>query len=89
LGIYKLPASQHAVRCQLQGGPNEVFGYIITCSWQTLPKRRFQKVISELPINKEANVDQKKLVDSNTLSLSSDVFKGAGRNPISGKKKGG
>jgi len=42
-----------------------------------------------LPINKETNVDQVKLVDSTTLSLFTDVFKGAGRNPISGKKKGG
>jgi hypothetical protein len=42
-----------------------------------------------LPINKETNVDQVKLVDSTTLSLFTDVFKGAGRNPTSGKKKGG
>jgi len=42
-----------------------------------------------LPINNEANVDQVKLVDSTTLSLFPDVFKGAGRNSISGKKKGG
>jgi hypothetical protein len=34
-------------------------------------------------------MDQVKLVDSNTLSLFPYVFKGAGRNPISGKKKGG
>ena len=34
-------------------------------------------------------MDQVKLVDSNTLSLFPYVFKGAGRNPNSGKKKGG
>jgi hypothetical protein len=42
-----------------------------------------------LPINNEANMDQVKLVDSTTLSLFPYVFKGAGRNPNSGKKKGG
>jgi len=42
-----------------------------------------------LPISNVANVDQVKLLKSNTLGLFPDVFKGAGRNPISGKKKGG
>jgi hypothetical protein len=30
-----------------------------------------------------------KIVDSSTISLFSDFLKGAGRNPIGGKKKGG
>jgi hypothetical protein len=30
-----------------------------------------------------------KIIDSTTISLFSDILKGAGRNPISGKKKGG
>jgi len=34
-------------------------------------------------------VKQLKIVDSSTISLFSDILKGAGRNPINGKKKGG
>jgi len=30
-----------------------------------------------------------KIVDSSTITLFSDILKGAGRNPLSGKKKGG
>jgi len=87
LGIYKLPASSTLSDANCKR-PNEVFGYIYY-----LLLAHYQKEISggylSLPINKEANVDQIKLVDSTTLSLFTDVFKGAGRNPISGKKKGG
>ena len=42
-----------------------------------------------LPINKEANCDKIKRFDATTFTLFSDIFKGAGRNPESGKKKGG
>ena len=34
-------------------------------------------------------VEDLKIVDSSTISLFSDIIKGVGRNPISGKKKGG
>ena len=42
-----------------------------------------------LPINGEAPPGKIKRFDSTTFTLFSDVFKGAGRNPDAGKKKGG
>ena len=42
-----------------------------------------------LPINNEVKTDKVKRFDATTFSLFSDVFKGVGRNPISGKKAGG
>ena len=38
---------------------------------------------------KDSAVKDLMIVDSSTISLFSDILKGAGRNPISGKKKGG
>jgi len=38
---------------------------------------------------KEPAVKDLKIVDSSTITLFSDILKGAGRNPINGKKKGG
>lgn len=40
-------------------------------------------------IGKEVNINKVKLFDSTTFTLFVDVFTGAGRNKISGKKKGG
>lgn len=42
-----------------------------------------------LPINGEVKPEDVHVFDSSTISLFVDVFKGAGRNPINGKKKGG
>ncbi|MEB2783544.1 transposase [Algoriphagus persicinus] len=42
-----------------------------------------------LPINGEVSPDRVKLFDSSTVTLWTDVIKGAGRNPMNGKKKGG
>ncbi len=42
-----------------------------------------------LPINNEASASKIKRFDGTTFTLFSDVFKGAGRNPDIGKKKGG
>ena len=41
------------------------------------------------PINNEVPIDKIKRFDSSTFGLFTDIFKGAGRNPIEGKKKGG
>ena len=38
---------------------------------------------------KKLPVENLKIVDSSTISLFSDIIRGVGRNPISGKKKGG
>jgi hypothetical protein len=87
LGIYKLPASSTLSDANCRR-PNEVFGYIYY-----LLLAHYKAEISEgylsLPINGEVSPDQVKLVDSTTLTLFTDVFKGAGRNPMTGKKKGG
>jgi hypothetical protein len=87
LGIYKLPASSTLSDANCRR-PNEVFGYLYY-----LLLAHYKAEISEgylsLPINGEVSPDQVKLVDSTTLTLFTDVFKGAGRNPMTGKKKGG
>ena len=66
----------------------DLYGYIYY-----LLLAHYRSEISEgylsLPINGEVSLNQVKLVDSTTLTRFTDVFKGAGRNPISGKKKGG
>ena len=87
LGIYKLPASSTLSDANCKRS-NQVFGYIYY-----LLLAYYKSEISEgylsLPINGEVSPDQVKLVDSTTLTLFTDVFKGAGRNPMTGKKKGG
>ncbi|REG82046.1 DUF4372 domain-containing protein [Algoriphagus antarcticus] len=87
LGIYRLPASSTLSYSNFKRS-NEVFGYIyyLLLAHQ---KSEISEGYLSLPINGEVSPDHVKLVDSNTLSLFTDVFKGAGRNPISGKKKGG
>lgn len=42
-----------------------------------------------LPVNGEASNEKFKRFDSTTFTLFSEVFKGAGRKPLEGKKKGG
>jgi hypothetical protein len=49
---------------------------------------RYSKFLSDSSPNEPA-VKDLKIVDSSTITLFSDILKGAGRNPISGKKKGG
>jgi len=76
LGIINSPASSTLAMAQLQGVPMKCLAYILLASLATLPKGRVQKVIWVYLFNKEATVDQIKLVDSTTLSLFTDVFKG-------------
>lgn len=42
-----------------------------------------------LPINGEVDAASVKLFDATTITLFVDVFKGVGRNPLNGKRKGG
>jgi len=49
---------------------------------------RYSRFLSDSRPNEPA-VKGLKIVDSSTITLFSDILKGAGRNPISGKKKGG
>ncbi|WP_297338008.1 IS4 family transposase [Algoriphagus sp.] len=87
LGIFRLPASSTLSDANRKR-PNEVFGYIYY-----LLLAHYRTEISDsylsLPINGEAKPDQVKVFDSTTLSLFTDLFKGAGRNPMNGRKKGG
>ncbi|MHA7129231.1 IS4 family transposase [Algoriphagus namhaensis] len=87
LGISKLPASSTLSDANCRR-PNEVFGYIYYLLLAHY-KAEISKGYLSLPINGEVSPDQVKLVDSTTLTLFTDVFKGAGRNPMTGKKKGG
>lgn len=87
LGISRLPASSTLSDANRRR-PNEVFGYIYY-----LLLAHYRAEISDsypsLSINGEASPDRVKLFGSTTLTLFTDVFKGAGRNPLDGRKKGG
>ena len=52
-------------------------------------KAELQGGFVSLPINGEATTDKIKRFDSTTFTLFSDIFKGAGRTPDLGSKKGG
>jgi len=55
--------------------------------YHSLYKRYYQFLSDSRPF--EPAVKDLKIVDSSTISLFSDILKGVGRNPLSGKKKGG
>jgi len=40
-------------------------------------------------VNREVSIEKIKIFDSTTISLFTNIFKAAGRNPMDGKKKGG
>jgi hypothetical protein len=42
-----------------------------------------------MPIGGEVDLDQVEVFDSTTITLFKEILKGAGRNPLTGKKKGG
>lgn len=65
-----------------------VFGTLYNLLYQHYQHYLSQDYI-EMFINEEVNPDQVEVFDSSTVSLFVDVFKGAGRTPINGKKKGG
>lgn len=87
LGIYSLPDSSTLSDANRKR-PSEVFGYIYY-----LLLAHYRAEISDtylsLTINGEAYPYQVKVFDSTTVSLFTDIFKGAGRNPMKGKKKEG
>lgn len=87
IGITNLPASSTLSDANRKR-PNEVFGYIYYLLLAYYRSEISDSYLS-LPINGEASPDRVKLFDSSTVTLFTDVFKGAGRNPMNGKKKGG
>lgn len=87
LGIYRLPASSTLSDANRKR-PSDVFGFIYY-QLMAFYKEEISDTYLSLPINGEANPNQIKIFDSTTISLFTDIFKGAGRNPLNGKKKGG
>jgi len=87
LGIKELPASStlsdaNALR------PGDVFKELYSLLLAHYQKELIGSYFN-LAINGEAPSEKVMRFDSTTFSLFVDVFKGAGRNPINGKKKGG
>lgn len=50
--------------------------------------KRYRRFLSDSR-TREPAIKDLKIVDSSTITLFSDILKGAGRNPLNGKKKGG
>jgi hypothetical protein len=86
LGIHKLPAVSTLSDANINRD-SVVFESI----YQHLLghyKKELRPVESSF-LDKRVDISKIMLVDSSTISLFVDIFKGAGRNPITGKKKGG
>ncbi len=87
LGVDKLPAvstlsDANINRC------SDVFGRIYFLLYEHYKKDLSDSFVSLFTQN-EVDASKVILFDATTISLFVDVFKGAGRNPINGKKKGG
>lgn len=50
--------------------------------------KKYKKIISDSRL-KDRVIKHLQIVDSTTISLFTEILKGAGRNPVNGKKKGG
>ncbi len=87
IGIDKLPAVSTLSDANINRNSN-VFAELYFMLYE-----HYSKVLSDsyikLFINGEVDPKKVKLFDATTISLFVDVFKGAGRNPINGKRKGG
>ncbi len=87
LGVDKLPAVSTLSDANINRS-SDVFGKIYFLLYQ-----HYQKILSDsftnFFIQKEVDASKVVLFDATTISLFVDIFKGAGRNPINGKKKGG
>lgn len=86
-GVDKLPATSTLSDANVNR-PSEVFGEIYKLLFE-----HYRNFLSDsyltMKINGEADPKNVVVFDSTTISLFVDIFKGAGRNPIDGKKKGG
>ena len=87
LGISKLPAKSTLSDADMNRN-SDVFGRLYQLLYTHYQSLLSQDYI-EMFINDEINPDRVEIFDSSTVSLFVDVFKGAGRTPINGKKKGG
>ena len=87
VGIDKLPATSTLSDANCNRS-SEVFQHLYYSLFDYY-KAELQGGFACLPINGEAASDKIKRFDSTTFTLFSDIFKGAGRTPDTGSKKGG
>jgi len=87
LGVDKLPAKSTLSDANINRG-SDVFGKLYFLLLEHYSDRLTGSYISMM-VNDEVSPERVKIFDSTTISLFTDVFKAAGRNPMSGKKKGG
>lgn len=87
MGIDKLPPISTLSDANINRN-SDVFGDIYQHLYQHYENYLSDSCFS-LPLNGELNKAQVKLFDATTITLFVDVFKGVGRNPINGKRKGG
>lgn len=87
MGIDKLPPPSTLSDANINRN-SEVFGWLYGLLYQ-----HYKGYLSDscflLPINGEVDRANVKLFDATTITLFVDVFKGVGRNPLNGKRKGG
>lgn len=86
LDIYKLPAVSTLSDANINRD-SKVFEAI----YNKLVAHYAEELRPVMPcfLTRQVNISKIFILDSSTISLFVDVFKGAGRNPIDGKKKGG
>ena len=87
IGIDKLPAPSTLSDANIKRNSN-VFGELYKLLYDHY-KAYLSEACFSLPINSEVDPAKVKLFDATTISLFVDVFKGVGRNPLNGKRKGG
>lgn len=87
LGINKLPASSTLSDANINRN-SDVFGKIYHLLYQFY-KHDLSDSFAQFFTQKEVDASKVILFDATTISLFVDIFKGVGRNPIDGRKKGG
>ena len=87
IGIDKLPPPSTLSDANIKRN-SEVFGELCKLLYNHY-KAYLSGACFSLPINSEVDPAKVKLFDATTISLFVDVFKGVGRNPLNGKRKGG
>lgn len=88
LGIHALPASSTLSDANIKRN-SEVFGHLYYQLLSYYKSEINNTDYFNLPVNGEASCSKVKRFDSTTITLLVDVFKGAGRNTMNGKKKEG
>lgn len=87
IGIDKLPPPSTLSDANIKRNSG-VFGELYGLLYQHY-KAYLSDSYFSLPINGEVDAANVKLFDATTITLFVDVFKGVGRNPLNGKRKGG